>query len=322
MAQATGAHSTYDEPIGTGGNAEDLSSVIRDVSPVDTPVIQMMGTNRAKGTKHEWLTDALAAAADNKHIEGDDATPTDADPRDRLDNQCQIMKKYAVVTGTQEVVQKGGGIVSELSYQMARRLRELKRDMEFAVVGQANAKVAGNDSTAREMGSLMAYLVTNNQLAAGSSAPTGDGTDISDYAGADRALTEAILVAGLQSLYTNSGGNSSVNMIVSAYHKGIVSSFTSAATRYVTTDNKKLTASLDVYEGDFHTVRVIPDRHIQANHSFVLDKEYLKRSILRGVQSSSLAVTGDSIRKQIICEWTIEVCDERAHVMIGDLSTS
>jgi len=197
----------------------------------------------------------------------------------------------------------------------------MKRDLEYALVGVSNAKVAGNETTAREMGSLDAYLLTNNQLASGSSAPTGDGSDVSDYAGVDRALTETIVTAGLQSLFVNSGGSENVNMLVTAASKGVVSSFTSSATRYVTTDDKQLTASIDVYDGDFHTVRIIPDRFLKTGNAFIIDPEYLKLANLRNIHSFNLAKLGDSIRKQIVWETTLEVCNEAAHVLIGDLNT-
>lgn len=320
MATPTGAHSTYNEPIATGGNREDLSNVMWDVSPTDTPVLTMCGKNSATGTAHDWLTDTLADAADNKNIEGNDVTGVQAASRVRLSNYTQILDKTALVTGTQEKVLKGGGVKSEMAYQLARRMKEMKRDGEFAMIGQSNAKAGGSESVAREMGSLDAYLVTNNQFAAtGSSVPTGDGTDVSDYAGTDRALTEAIFEGGLQSLFTNSGGNESVNAVVSAKHKGIISDFTSAATRYVTTDDKKLVASIDVYVGDFHTVRVIPDRYIKANLLYIIDPEYIKCSELRSMHSFDLAKNGDSDRKQVIWEWTLEVCNEKAHVNIADL---
>lgn len=321
MAIAVGSHSTYDEPIATGGNREDLSDVIWDVSPVETPVLTMIGKNKATGTNHEWLTDTLAAAADNKHLEGGDAVGVDPASRGRLGNYTQIMSKNSVVTGTQEKALKGGGIKSEMAYQMARRMREMKRDGEFALVGQSNAKVAGSETVAREMGSLAAYLTTNNSLAAGSSAVTGDGTDVSDYAGTNRAITEPILETVLQSIFTNSGGNESLNLVCTAATKGLVSDFTSAATRYVTTDDKKLVASLDVYVGDFHTVRIIPDRHCQTGNAFVLDPEYIKCSEMRSMHSFDLAKNGDSTRKQIVWEWTLEVGDERASALIGDLTT-
>lgn len=317
MAIATGAHSSYDE-AGIG-NREDLSDVIWDVSPTKTPLLMMAGKNKATAVTHEWLTDALADAADNKHLEGGDMTGVDPDPRARLNNICQIMSKNSVVTGTQEAVDKAG-VKSEMAYQMARRIKEMKRDGEFAMIGQSNAKVAGDESTAREMGSFDAYLVTNNQLAAGSSAPTGDGTDVSDFAGTDRDLDEDIFAAGLQSIWDNADGNDSLVALVSSTHKVLISSFTSAATRFVTTDDKKLTASIDVYEGDFHTVKLMPDRYIKDGLIYIVDSEYVKISELRKMHSFDVAKLGDSMRKQIIWEWTLEVCDERAHCLIGDLN--
>jgi hypothetical protein len=170
------------------------------------------------------------------------------------------------------------------------------------------------------MGSLDAYLVTNNTLASGSSDAAGTGADVSDYAGTDRALTETIFKSALQSIFTNSGGNDSLNALVSAADKGTISTFTASSTRYVTTNDKELVASIDVYVGDFHTVRIIPDRYIKDGLAFIIDPEYIKCSELRKIQSYDLAKLGDSTRKAIVWEWTLEVCDERAHALIGDLT--
>ena len=322
MAIAVGSHSTYDEPIATGGNREDLSDVIRDVSPTDTPVLTMMGTAKASATNHEWLVDALTDAADNKHLEGGDMTGVDPASRGRLGNYTQILSKNAVVPGTQEAVMKAGGIKSEMAYQMARRMKEMKRDLELTIVGMSNAKVAGNETVAREMGSLDSYVHTNISLAAsGSSVPAGNGAAPSDYAGTNRALTEDILKASLQTLFTNSGGNSEVNMVVPAATKSLISTFTGSSTRYATTEDKKLVASIDVYVGDFHTVRVIPDRYCLTGLSFIIDPEYLKLADLRPIHSFDIAKLGDATRKQIVWETTLEVCNEKAHALIGDLTT-
>lgn len=320
MAIATGAHSTYDEPIATGGNREDLSDVIRDVSPTETPCLTMIGTTKATATNHEWLVDALADAADNAVLEGGDVVGSDPASRSRLGNYTQILSKNSVVSGTQEKALKGGGVKSEMAYQMARRMKEMKRDLERAIVGVSNAKVAGNETAAREFGSLDSYLTTNNQVAATSTTPTGDGSDVSNYAGTDRDLTQAILEDGLQSLFTNSGGNEAVNMLVSAHNKGVISTFTASSSRFVTTDDKKLTSSIDVFVGDFHTVRIIPDRFIKAGLAFVIDPEYLKLANMRPIHSFDLAKNGDSVRKQIVWETTLEVCNEKAHVLFGDLN--
>lgn len=322
MTQAVGAHSSYDEPIATGGNREDLSDVLFDVSPTETPFITMAKKGKATATNHEWLTDALEDPADNAHIEGDDAAPVDAASRDRLGNFTQIFKKHAVVTGTQERVLKGGGIKSEMAYQVARRLKALKRDGERAMVGVANAKVAGNDTTARELGSFHTYLNGDSWQGAGDgAAPTGNGVDI-PTAGTARALTEDIFKSALSQLWDQSGGNENIMALCGKFNRGVISTFTAASTRYVTTDDKKLVASIDVYDGDFHTVTVQPDRFSDAASVFLCDQEYIQISDLRSVFTKDLAVTGDSTRKEIVWECTLETCNPLAHINIADLTTS
>ncbi len=320
MTQAVGAHSSYDEPIATGGNREDLSDMLFDVSPTETPFITAMKKGSATGTSHDWLTDELDAPADNAHIEGDDATPVAPNPRVRLANYTQIFKKHAVVTGTQEKVLKGGGIKSEMAYQVARRLKEIKRDAERAMIGVANAKVAGNDTTAREMGSFETYMDSNSYYGGATfAAPTGNGADVGT-AGTPRAIDETILKAALEVLWNNSGGNENILGIVGGAVRGTISTFTGSATRYVTTEDKKLVASIDVYDGDFHTVSVTPDRYSDPTSMFLIDPEYVKACDLRGVSTKDLAVTGDSTRKEIVWECTLEVCNPKAHIQIAGIT--
>lgn len=326
MAQADGAHSSYDEPIGTGGNREDLGDVLFDVSPTDTPVLTACKKNKSTATNHEWLTDELADAADNAHIEGDDAAPVDPASRSRLGNYTQIFKKHAVVTGTQERVLKGGGIKSELAYQTARRIKEMKRDCERAMVGVINAKAAGDDVTAREMGSLATYLSGTSYFDASTSqdgvAPTGNGADTGTPPTTPGALTEDNFKGALQQLWEQSGGNENILAVCGAHNRGVISTFTASSTRYVTTDDKKLVASIDVYDGDFHTVTVTPDRFSVPSHVYLLDPEYMAVSDLRSASTKDLATLGDSMRKEIVWETTLEVCNPEAHVQIVGLTVS
>lgn len=331
MTQAVGAHSTYSEPIGTGGNREDLSDVLWDVSPTDTPFITAIGKNKATAITHDHLTDSLEDPADNANIEGDDASPTKAKSRVRLSNYTQIFKKHAVVTGTQEKVLKGGGIKSEMAYQVGRRMKAIKRDAERALIGVNNAKVMGDDTTAREMGSFSAYLgdedgaisLPGNSFFGGATgvAPDGDGSNVPTD-GTERPFTETILKDALATLWDQSGGNENILAICGAYNRGVISDFTGAGTRYVTTDDKKLVASIDVYDGDFHTVTVTPDRFALQANVFLVDPEYAKVSDLRAIHSYDLAKTGDSYRKEIVWEFTLEVSNPRAHINIAALSTA
>lgn len=322
MAVPTGTTQTYDEPIATGGNREDLSDMLWDVSPTETPFLTAVGKGKATATSHDWLTDVLEDVAVNAAVEGDDAVGVKPASRTRLSNYTQILTKTAVVSGTQEKVLKGGGIKSEMAYQVARRMKAIKRDAEAAMVGAANAKVAGDDSTAREMGSFITYLSGDSyQGASDSTAPTGNGVD-APVVGTPRVFDEALLTSALAQLWDQSGGNENILGITGSFNRGVVSTFTASSTRYVTTDDKKLVASIDVYDGDFHTVTMSPDRFSDPATLFLVDPEYAKVADMRPLFTKDLAVTGDSTSKELIWETTLEVCNPLAHIALAGLTTA
>ncbi len=81
MATPADTVSTYDAI----GNREDLSNMIYDISPTQTPFISGISRESATATNHEWQTDSLATASDsNAVIEGEDATTTATNPTVRL----------------------------------------------------------------------------------------------------------------------------------------------------------------------------------------------------------------------------------------------
>ena len=57
------------------GAREDLTDVIYDISPTDTPIMSSIGKTKATAINHEWQTDSLAAATTNNAlVEGATAT--------------------------------------------------------------------------------------------------------------------------------------------------------------------------------------------------------------------------------------------------------
>lgn len=320
MAQITGAKSSYQEPIATGGNREDLSDILYDVSPTETPFVTLAKKGSAKGTNHEWLTDALNAPKKNAVVEGAAATVVKAGSRKRLGNYTQIFEKTASVTGTQEKADKAA-VKSEMAYQVARRMKEIKQDLEFACVGSTpQIKVAGSDTVAREMGALITYLEAKSYSgnATGATAPTGDG-NTAPVSGAKRAFSEALLTDALSKLWINSGGSENIIGLMGATVRGKFSGLQSTATRYVSTDDARLQSSIDVYDGDFHTVTAMPDRYSDPATLFLIDKEYVSIDDFRPIFSQDLAVTGDAQSKQILMETTLKVGNPLAHFAIDGL---
>jgi len=305
------------------GNREDLSDMIFNVAPHETPVLSAMGKSKAKNTLHEWQTDTLAAAAMNHAIEGDDETAANAlTATTRLNNITPILKKKMVVSGTQEDGMDHAGVSSEMSYQEAKKMKEIKLDLEYMIInggetnGIGNVRVAGDATTAREMSSLQCYIATNASVGALGAASAGTGADAMT-SGTDRAFTEAFLTATLALCFTN--GADPKMLVVDATNKGLVSAFNGGSTRYIDSHTKELVNSIDVYVGDFHTLKVVPCRQMPGEIAYALDMQYLKLAELRSLQSYDLAKTGDNIKREMIWEATVEVCNEKAHGIIGDL---
>ena len=141
------------------GNREDLSDIIYNISPTDTPFMSSIGKEKAEGTLHEWQTDALAAAATNAQVEGDEIAFTAVTPTSRINNRTQISRKSVIVSGTQDTVNTAGRN-QELAYQISKNAKELKRDMELVLCNNQSAAV-GSASAARTSSGLASWIQTN-----------------------------------------------------------------------------------------------------------------------------------------------------------------
>jgi hypothetical protein len=313
MAQPTNTFDTYDSV----GEREDLSDVIYSISPTDTPFISSAAKTKATAVLHEWQTDALAAAATNNAvIEGDEATLDAVTATSRLSNSSQIMDKTVVITGTQEAVDKAGR-ASELAYQIAKKAKELKRDMEATVTGN-QAEVTGNASTARKFGSLGAWIETNDDLGASGSSGGSGNTARTD--GTQRAFTEASLKTVIKSVW-NEGGDPSMIM-VGPFNKQKLSGFTGNSTRFDAGADATLYTSVDVYASDFGQLQVVPNRFSRDRDAYVLDMNYFAIAFLRDFSMHELSKTGDSEKRQLLVEATLESRNEKASGLVADLTTS
>ena len=305
------------------GEREDLTDVIYNISPTDTPFMSSVGKSKATGVYHEWQTDSLASAnIDNAAVEGADATSATMSPTTRIGNYTQISQKTIQIAGTLESIDKAGR-KSEKAYQLSKASAELKRDMEKILLSN-QAAVTGDASTARKLGSLQAWLETNVDL--GTSGVAGSDGTTARTDGTDRSFTETILKNVVKSCYEN-GGNPSV-LMVTPTQKQVVSGFAGIAEqRYQAPSNGPTTivGAADVYLSDFGTLSVVPNRFMSAEadggeQAFVLDPEYASVAYLRPFATNELAKTGDSEKTQLLVEYTLEVKNEAAHAIIADLA--
>lgn len=311
----TAPSNTYNA-FSTIGIREDLSDVVYNISPTDTPFLNGAAKAEATNTFHEWQTDALAANADNKAVEGDDPTAASNAYTTRLGNRTQIAQKTTIISGTLEAVKRAGR-KEEMAYQLAKRSKEIKRDMETTLVGTNKAPVTGNSTTARELAPILAWIVTNYDKASDGSNPATSGSNARTD-GTTRAFTETMLKSVLKQAWT-SGGNPKVIM-VGGTQKQTLSTFTGNATRMNQADSKEIIAAIDVYVSDFGELKTVPNRFMRTREALVLDLDYWAIAYLRPFQTNVLAKTGDSEKRQLLCEYTLESRNEAASGIVADLS--
>jgi hypothetical protein len=303
------------------GQREDLTDIIYDISPTETPFMSSIGKTKATAVYHEWQTDSLAAATTaNAAIEGADASSATLSPTVRLGNYTQIIQKTVQVSGTLDTVNKAGR-KSEKAYQLAKASAELKRDLETILLAN-QGRSAGSSTIARKMGSILSWIKTNSDKASDGSDPATIGVSTRTD-GTARTFTEALLKTVVSEVFV-SGGSPKI-LMVGAAGKQKVSSFAGiAAQRYMAPGNTPTTiiGAADVYMSDFGTMSVVPNRFMRTRDALVLDPEYAALAYLRPFQTNDLAKTGDSENTQILAEVTLEVKNEAAHGGIFDLDMS
>jgi hypothetical protein len=320
MTIVTNTFTTFDAK----GIREDLSNIITNIAPEETPYMSNIGRESISNSLFEWQTDTLAAAAANKQLEGDDVSSFDAVVATvRLQNYAQISRKTIVLSATEEVVNKAGRR-SELSYQIAKRGSELKRDQEFTMLNGAVA-AAGNTTTARGTASLGAFIKTNVDMQTNGTNPSY--TTLPNSARTDgnvRTFTETILKNVIQQVWA-AGGTPKI-LMTGPVNKQRVSGFAGIASSRFNIDGGVKPATIigaaDVYVSDFGNVQVVPNRFQRERDAWVIDPEYAKMTTLRPYQQVELAKTGDAEKRMLIVEFGHKVLAENAHGLAADLVTS
>jgi len=305
------------------GAREDLTDVIYDISPTDTPIMSTIGKTKATSVTHEWQTDSLAAATTaNALVEGASASEGTITPTTRLANLTQIVGKTVMVSGTL-LASDLAGRKSEMAYQLAKASAEIKRDIETIITANQGQAAGSSGSSARKMGSLLSYIKTNTSKN-GTSVTGVDPTTLGVSTrtdGTTRTFTETILKDVIAKVFA-SGGTPSA-LFVSPTLKQVVSGFTGlSAQRYQVPTNGQATilAGADLYQSDFGVLQIVPNRFMRTRDALILDPEYAALAYLRPFQTNDIAKVGDSDKKQILAELTLEVRNEAAHGGAFDLS--
>lgn len=318
MTKVTGALATYDATT----NREDLANAVYRISPVDTPFMTSVPRTKATAVLHEWSEHTLASVnTTNARLEGDALSRTTATNPTRSQNYCQISSKDATVTGTQRSVNMAG-IDDLMSFQMAAKSLELRRDMEAILLGN-RGQAAGNTTTARTLRSFNAWINANGSR---SSATTGGGANSTGatYAATDatagfRTFDETLLKEAILEAYADGGEPDLV--LTGPFNKQKFSSFTGRTTSQLIVKQDVIDGAAEMYRSDFGVLKVVANRTQRERDIFVVDTTKVAVAYLRGFEPQELGRVGDAVTRDIISEYTLEMRNRDAHAGIFDVTT-
>lgn len=309
MPKVTNAFTTY----GAQANREDLSSVIANIDPFDTPVQSAIGRRNVSNRIFDWQTESLPTVSTTAQLEGFELSRSAAQPTVRVNNVCQIMSRDATVSGSQEAADAAGKR-SEMAHQMALMSKALKRDVESALCSN-QARNDGSETVARQTRALEHWITSNVSYGTGGANPASATAALTD--GTLRNLTETMFNDRLEAAYTN-GAEPSL-AVVGPSIKRKISAFTGRSGSQIPISKAEVVNSVDVYRSDFGDIKIVPSRWTRARTLFLLDPEYAAVAYYRSYQTTDIAKVGDAETKMILVELGMEVSNEKAHAKIADI---
>jgi hypothetical protein len=304
------------------GNREDLTDVIYNIAPTETPFMSNIGRTKCTSTFHEWQTDSLATAALNQNLEGDDYDSAGLDASvvtTRVTNYTTISAKTLIISGSHESTLKAGR-KSEIAYQVAKKGKELKRDIEFTL-SQKQAPVASTGGTTRKTRALESWIGSNASRGV-SGSDHGSTFVVTD--GTQRDLTEAMVKSAVQSAWT-SGGDPEIMLCGPVNKQNISSQFSGIATMYREQSGVgpgAIIGAADIYVSDFGELKVVPSRFSRDRTISIIQKDMWAIAYLRPFRVYDLAKTGDAEKRLLLSEYTLEGRNEAASAKVADLNTS
>jgi len=286
------------------GKREDLADLISLVDAKATPVLTMAKKGKELGNSlFRWQADAYAAveAATAGTVDGSDEGASDyEDPaaaRAEISTYGKLFRRSTRVSTLAQQLSNIAGVKSELARGLSKKMIELKRDMETSICAIQDGQVDAGSSTPYLMKGLGTWIDTTGgsvpAIPAAFRTPTGN----IEVTATTANITEATIQNVLKSIFDQSGDIKTFDMpLGSTLKRGItgltdsildstvgVTSAPSIRTFNQDIANKKFTSRIDVFEGDFGTIRLHPSSFMPAlfdGYVLPMDKLEIRYGVL------------------------------------------
>ena len=254
------------------GKREDLRDVISNVDARKYPVSSMLKKGKTpRNTLVEWQVDGFPEPSFDGVLDGADVTTHEnmAEQRQRLATRVQIFRRSPMVSLLSEEVSDVAGVGNkkEMARAIVKSIEMLKRDIECAICSDRDSQAQSGMNPYRLRG-----LGCWAQTAAQSDLPVH--ADYRTPAGqinttATSSLTEANVNDVVANVWDQTGEDKTYVLVCGRALRSRISSFTQyqsastnvmASVRTITQGaaERKLVSTIDILEGDFGTIEVLP----------------------------------------------------------------
>jgi len=298
----------------TAGNREDLTDILSILEPEATPLLSLAKKKRATATYNEWQVDSLSDPVISGVNEGEDVTSFQnaTANRARLGNYIQKFRNAFMVSDIEQLVDVAG-VSSEFAEAEGKATREVKRSIETAICSTQDRQA--------DAGTGSPYLTRG--LSKWLEASLSDVPDAYECVARDTTtpITEVLFNGVLQDLYNANGmPGGQLTLIAGATLKKDISFFSRATSGVQSTynvtqtaDSKKITLTVNMYEGDFGNVAIVPSAFVSrtagapgtvvADAGLLVDPEYVGVFTLKAESRTELEDQGGGKRGfvDVIC---------------------
>lgn len=251
------------------GIKQDLSNIVKDITPLDTPFIKSLSSEKAENLQFNWVEKDVTTGTKAAVSEGADVVDAGTNYRTLKSNYTEIFAIGVEVSDTSATVNQAGG--PAYAERVKDAMQQILRQKEQVYL---NGQTSSGTITNRKTASLQAQVATALNY---------------DKAGA--AMTKAFLDTALQDSY-DAGA-----MIDTVYCKPSMKRTLSTVLTFAPVvreagTGKVVTDAVDVYQSDFGSVKIVIDRHILAGDIALVDSSMVGDCVLIPMNNQTIARTG------------------------------
>lgn len=249
---------------------------------------------------HYTLQDTLKTPALSAKAEGSDPTYANTDPTRTL-NMLHIIDDAFEITETEQATDRYGSPEDRVAYETEKALKNWANKAEFALL--RSTLVSGGASTGAAFARQMRGLKYSLSVVTSSSGVS---------------LSETIFNDRLQATW-NQGANVDLVLAPMTLKRRISSWNGNGGTKYYNQEDRRLVTPIEVYESDASgkPVKLVAHRFMtisgDLNYDILgVEMDKFATAYLREPKVRPLAKTGDSERRQVVGELTLEVRNAEA----------